>query len=95
MNQAYITTRKHLEAYCNNLLAKYPEGADFPEFGLHLKTETGKRTLKQNNALHKFYSLLSDELNTAGLDMVAVLKEGADIPWTPDNVKERLWKPVQ
>ena len=95
MSAAYITTRKQLEMHCESLLAKYPEGSDFPEFGLHLKEETGKRTLKQNSAIHKYYALLSEELNNAGLDMVAVLREGADIPWTPANVKERLWKPVQ
>lgn len=57
---------------------------------------TGKqRTLKQNNALHLFLQHLADCLNDAGLDMRAVLKEGVEIPWTQDNAKEHLWKPLQ
>jgi hypothetical protein len=54
-----------------------------------------KRTLPQNSAMHKYFELLADELNNAGLDMKQVLKPEIDIPWTPDNVKRHLWKPIQ
>lgn len=54
-----------------------------------------KRTLQQNKALHKFFSLLSEDLTNAGLDMKKTLKEDADIPWTPEMVKEHLWRPIQ
>ena len=54
-----------------------------------------KRTLQQNKALHKFFEMLSLDLNAAGLDMKRTLKPGVDIPWTPTTVKEYLWKPVQ
>lgn len=52
-----------------------------------------QRTLKQNKSLHKYFSLLAEELNNAGLDMKHVLT--VDIPWTPENIKEWIWKPVQ
>ncbi len=54
-----------------------------------------KRSLTQNSAMHKYFELLADELNNAGLDMKKVLKPEVDIPWTADNVKRHLWKPIQ
>jgi len=54
-----------------------------------------KRTLQQNSALHLFFRLLADELNNAGLDMRQVLLPSVEIPWTPANIKEYLWRPIQ
>lgn len=54
-----------------------------------------QRTSQQNKALHKFLSLLSDELNKAGLEMKVVLKGDTSIWWTPSAVKEYLWRPLQ
>lgn len=53
------------------------------------------RTDSQNRALHKFFQLLSDKLNEQGLEMQMVLKPGTSIWWTPENVKNYLWRPVQ
>lgn len=39
--------------------------------------------------------MLSDELNTAGLEMKVVLKPDYKIWWTPEAIKENLWKPLQ
>lgn len=54
-----------------------------------------QRTSLQNAALHKYFTLLAEELNLAGYDMKRTLKPSVEIPWTPDSVKEFLWKPVQ
>lgn len=54
-----------------------------------------QRTDSQNKALHTFFRLLADELNNAGLDQRKVLKPSIDIPWSPEAVKEQLWKPIQ
>jgi len=54
-----------------------------------------KRTLKQNEALHKYFELLAIALNDAGLDMKKVLKAEIDIPWTKISVKDHLWRPIQ
>ena len=63
---------------------------------LRLTIKTGKqRTNLQNAALHKYLSLLAEELNNAGLDMKKALKPEVDIPWTTDSAKEYLWRPVQ
>ncbi|WP_345985299.1 hypothetical protein WCX49_11900 [Sulfurimonas sp. HSL-1656] len=50
------------------------------------------RTLQQNRALHKLFSLISDALKESGQDIKTVIK--ADVPWTPDHVKELMWRPV-
>ena len=54
-----------------------------------------QRTLKQNRALHAYFGLLADELNTAGLDMKRVLKPHIDIPWSTETIKEYIWRPIQ
>lgn len=54
-----------------------------------------KRTLAQNRSIHKFCSMLSEALNDAGLDMKKTLKPHVEIPWTPANVKEHIWRPIQ
>jgi len=53
------------------------------------------RTLAQNKAMHLYFTMLADEFNQAGLDMKRVLKPSVDISWTPESVKEYLWKGVQ
>ena len=54
-----------------------------------------QRTLTQNRALHKYFELIAEELNDAGLDMKAVLKPNVDIPWSKQTVKDYLWRPIQ
>lgn len=54
-----------------------------------------KRTSQQNAAMHLFFTQLAEALNSAGFDMKKTIREGIDIPWTPENIKEFLWRPVQ
>ena len=59
-----------------------------------LKKETlDQRTLAQNRALHLYCKNVSQALNSAGYDMKKVIK--ADVPWTPLQVKELIWRPIQ
>jgi len=53
-----------------------------------------KRTEAQNKALHLYFTQLAEILNDAGLDMRKVLKPSISIPWTPQTIKENLWKPI-
>lgn len=57
--------------------------------------ESELRTPKQNNALHLYLTQLAEVLNDAGLDMKAVLKPEVEIPWTLENAKNHLWRPIQ
>lgn len=54
-----------------------------------------QRTPAQNRALHKYFTMLADEMNAAGLDQRTVLKPEIDIPWTTESVKEQIWRPLQ
>jgi hypothetical protein len=54
-----------------------------------------QRTLRQNSALHSYFSQLADTLNEAGLDQRKVLKPSVDIPWSVESVKNQLWRPIQ
>jgi hypothetical protein len=54
-----------------------------------------QRTYRQNRALHKFFRLLADELNAGGYNVRLVLQQKMDIDWTPELVKEALWRPAQ
>lgn len=45
--------------------------------------------------MHKYFSLLANELNSAGLDIKQTLKEEFEIPWNEHTVKELIWRPVQ
>ena len=56
---------------------------------------TKQRTLKQNKALHVYYSELATLLNESGLDMRKTLKADISIPWDSKTVKEYLWRPIQ
>lgn len=55
----------------------------------------GTRSAAQNSSLHLFCRWLSDALNEAGLSVRETLREDVEIPWTPDSVKELIWRPVQ
>ena len=50
------------------------------------------RTLQQNKALHKYFTILASVLNSAGFEITKVIK--VDTPWSAESVKELLWRPV-
>lgn len=54
-----------------------------------------QRTSPQNKSIHVYFTELAEKLNAAGYDMKKTLKPTVDIPWTPDNVKNYLWRPIQ
>lgn len=56
------------------------------------------RTSQQNKAIHVYCGELAKALNGSGMDMRAVLaamKEGVEIPWTMDLVKDVIWRQIQ
>lgn len=56
-----------------------------------------KRTITQNNALHLYFKMISDELNELGLEFCYTGLKGLDlsVPYTPFIFKDLFWKPVQ
>jgi hypothetical protein len=62
---------------------------------VRIARETGVRTPDQNRALHKYFSLLAETLNDAGLTVQGVLKQKMELNWTPFMIKELLWRDAQ
>lgn len=57
-----------------------------------------QRTDQQRKAIEVYCRELATVLNDAGLDQRAVLakmKEGVEIPWSQDTVKDTLWRRIQ
>lgn len=55
-----------------------------------------QRTAQQNKSLHLFCKQVADELNAQGLTVQEVLsKFTMEIDWTPEAVKDLLWKRAQ
>lgn len=51
------------------------------------------RTISQNNALHLWFSMVSEEMMEKGIDMKEIIR--VPISPTPYMIKENLWKPLQ
>lgn len=76
-------------------IAQLPVGE---KLSITIEKEKKTRTAKQNNSLHDYFGLLAEKFNDGGLDQKAVMakiKEGVDIPWHKESIKESLWKPMQ
>ncbi len=70
------------------------EGDDWE---ITIKKRKRTRTPTQNKTIHKYFELLADALNDAGwyqMQFMQAMKTGAQIPWTPEAIKE-LWRKVQ
>lgn len=65
------------------------------DYTLTLSRVQSKRTDQQNRALHLYFTQLSEALNDAGFDMRKTIRQNLEIPWTPHNIKEFLWRPAQ
>ena len=60
-----------------------------------VKGERAKRTTLQNKAIHKYCSLLAEDFNNGGLDMLTVLKVKSETSWTMLSVKDVIWRTIQ
>lgn len=54
-----------------------------------------RRTAQQNKAMHKYFQMLADELNGAGLTIEKTMTQPIELPWSPDTIKELMWRKVQ
>ncbi len=77
-------------------LIEHLQATEIGEYGYLVKLETGKRTSKQNSAMHVYFRELADALNDAGLEIhMQFLGKSIDVPWTAADIKQRIWQPVQ
>ena len=64
------------------------------DYEISFKKVTGKRTLKQNSAIHLWCEWFSQELTEKHIDQRTFWKEPFYTRWTPVVVKEFIFKPV-
>ena len=63
---------------------------------LRIDIKSGKqRTNSQNAALHLYCERIAAELRNRGISHQKFFKEGFEVPWTMEIVKDNVWKPVQ
>ena len=55
---------------------------------------SANRTAHQNRAMHSYYQRLSKALNEGGYTFEQVIDK-PQIPWTPEIVKNNLWRKIQ
>lgn len=84
--------RGQLIPYSDDDYQKFKKMADGAVYQIDIKN-LDIRTLKQNSSLHKYFELVSRELNDRGLTVSKTIK--ADIVWSPASIKEVIWKPIQ
>lgn len=62
-----------------------------------VKKITRKRTLSQNSALHLFFTNLADQLNELGevFNYTGFNGKEMDMMFTPELIKNTLWRPMQ
>lgn len=82
------STRQQFLEFAADLMQKHPYV--FWEW-VYGKPRTGK----QNAALHVFCRLLAEALNERGITFNQFFKEGYQVPWSGDIVKENVWRPMQ
>ena len=60
-----------------------------------VKKKPKKRTMTQNRGLHLYYTKYANALNEAGFDVRKTISKNINLPWTPESVKEYIWRPLQ
>tara|TARA_R110000868_G_scaffold317240_1_gene578043 strand:- start:695 stop:1051 length:357 start_codon:yes stop_codon:yes gene_type:complete len=54
-----------------------------------------QRTTQQNKALHKWFELISDDMNNAGYTVLKTLRKDVELDWNAILFKELIWRPIQ
>jgi len=65
------------------------------EFDASVVKHKKKRTITQNKAMHKYFTLLANAFNDAGYTVEMILRKPLNISWTDNLVKDILWRQVQ
>ena len=90
-NSITIKTTEDLELFITNAKESLKQNKT-----LKLTIEArDRRTLTQNSALHLYCEQVAHALNDAGLSVNTFFKEGFEVPFSKEIVKENIWKPVQ
>jgi len=91
VKEVVINSQQSLDAYIEHLKGQF----DKHKY-LRVTMKNGKqRSLTQNASMHLYCTHLADALNDGGFDFRTVIKDGIAVNWTPDLVKDYMWRPIQ
>lgn len=95
---AVIQNKFQAEQFCKRVMEAAERGESMAYDAKELKGDQ-VRTHKQNNAIHQYCGDLGDALTDAGYDLITFVKtcykDGVSVPWTVEQAKENIWRPVQ
>lgn len=95
---ALIKTKSQAEFFCKKVMEDVETGKTL-YFSAKSLNGDNIRTHAQNAALHMYFSEMAEELNGAGFEQVKffrdVVRDGVQIPWSAEAVKECIWRPIQ
>lgn len=95
---AVIQNKFQAEQFCEKVMEAAERGEMMAYDAKELKGDI-VRTHKQNNAIHQYCGDLGESLNEAGYDLVKFVKvcykDNVSVPWTVEQAKENIWRPVQ
>jgi hypothetical protein len=83
------------------LLKETKEGLEYTKLdesrAYQVKGSENARSTLQNASMHKYFTLVAEQLNSAGLSLQKVVShfKKADLDWTMIAVKEVIWKNLQ
>jgi hypothetical protein len=62
-----------------------------------LKEKKYTRTLRQNKAMHQYFTMVSVHLNDLDIEFnyEGLVKDVITMPYTPELVKDFFWRPIQ
>jgi hypothetical protein len=62
-----------------------------------LKEKRFTRTLRQNKAMHKYFTMVSQHLNDLNIEFTyeGLKNDSFTMPYTPQLVKDFFWRPIQ
>lgn len=58
-------------------------------------TESRLRTNQQNHALHLYFEMAAEALNSSGYDIQKTIKHQMSVPWGKESFKELVWRQAQ
>ena len=79
----------------NKLLYDISELPTDGSYEIVINKIANQRTYLQNNAIHKYLTMLTDEFNDSGLTVQQVLAQAVEREWTMLGGKEQIWRPIQ
>ena len=91
MNKHHLNSKGIL----NKLLYDISELPTDGSYEIVINKIANQRTYLQNNAIHKYLTMLTDEFNNSGLTVQQVLAVALEREWTMIGAKEQIWKPIQ